>query len=73
MTKQDFLKLIMILSLLIPLSSSAGSSHPIQPNSKDVRQVQVEIFLLDLDAIDSASQSFDANVYFEVRWKVLLW
>ena len=28
----------------------------------------MEIFLLDLDAIDSASQGFDANVYFEATW-----
>jgi hypothetical protein len=29
----------------------------------------VSIFLLDLDAIDSAAQSFQANVYFEATWK----
>jgi hypothetical protein len=32
-------------------------------------EVQVDIFLLDLDAIDSAAQSFQANIYFEARWK----
>jgi len=32
-------------------------------------QVQVEIFLLDLDGIDSQAQSFQANVYFEATWK----
>jgi hypothetical protein len=32
-------------------------------------QVTVDMFLLDLDAVDSAAQSFDANIYFEASWK----
>jgi hypothetical protein len=31
--------------------------------------VEVEIYLLDVDAIDSASQSFEANVYFVATWR----
>ena len=31
-------------------------------------RVEVEIILLDLDAINTADQNFVANVYFEARW-----
>jgi hypothetical protein len=31
--------------------------------------VDIEIYVLDLDKIDSAAQSFDANVYFEAIWR----
>ena len=31
-------------------------------------KVEVEIFLLDVDDVDGASQSFEANVYYEQRW-----
>lgn len=32
-------------------------------------EVQVGIFLLDVDELDSADQSFAASVYYEVRWQ----
>ncbi|MHA1530131.1 MAG: hypothetical protein ACTSVG_14015 [Alphaproteobacteria bacterium] len=31
-------------------------------------KVEVKIFLLDVDDVDGASQSFEANVYYEQRW-----
>ena len=31
-------------------------------------KVKVEIFLLDIDDVDGASQSFNASVYYELRW-----
>lgn len=31
-------------------------------------KVEVEISLLDVDDVDGASQSFEANVYYELRW-----
>jgi hypothetical protein len=31
-------------------------------------KVEVEIFLIDVDDVDGASQSFEANVYYEQRW-----
>ncbi len=31
-------------------------------------KVEVEMFLIDVDDVDGASQSFEANVYYELRW-----
>lgn len=64
-----FLKLfgvaVMLASAFVPAGADTGRpSAELGPT-----QVQVAIFLLDLDAIDSASQSFQANVYFEATWK----
>ena len=32
-------------------------------------QVEVGIWIIDIDSIDSVSQSFDANIYIILRWK----
>jgi hypothetical protein len=49
----------------VPVGADTGRPNPENGSTP----VQVEIFLLDLDGIDSASQSFQANVYFEAAWK----
>jgi hypothetical protein len=59
-----------LLALIVALSAPSVSADTRRPNpDQGPTQVQVSIFLLDLDAIDSASQSFQANVYFEATWK----
>ena len=59
-----------LLALVVALAAPSVSADTGRPNTEQgPTQVQVSIFLLDLDAIDSASQSFQANVYFEAKWK----
>ncbi len=56
---------MMVALVSVPAGAETGRPNPEQGPT----QVQVGIFLLDLDAIDSASQSFQANIYFEATWK----
>jgi hypothetical protein len=58
-----------MVALIAALSASSVTADTGRPNREQgPTQVAVSIFLLDLDAIDSASQSFQANVYFEATW-----
>ena len=66
-----FSKLLLLALLCSPLSLHADADTG-RPNPKlGPTQVEVNIFLLNLDNIDSASQNFSANVYFEGSWKDL--
>lgn len=56
----------MLLVTLATNSAFADISRP-NPDSGPTR-VEVQILLLDLDAIDGADQSFKANLYFEAVW-----
>ena len=33
-------------------------------------EVRIAIYLIDVDAVDSANQNFSASVYYEARWKI---
>ncbi len=60
----------MVLWLLVALVSTAFAADTGRPNPEQgPTPVEIQIFLLDLDAIDSAAQSFEANVYFAAAWK----
>lgn len=61
------------LSLLVtalfwhtPFLAAQESVRP--DRSGEAIEVQASIIMLDLDGIDDASQSFDANVYFSLEW-----
>ncbi len=59
-----------LLVLISALASAPAAANTGRPNAElGPTQVRVGIFLIDLDAIDSASQSFQANIYFEAEWK----
>ena len=59
-----------LLALVGALMSVSVSAETGRPNpERGPTPVELSIFLLDLDGIDSASQSFQANVYFEATWK----
>lgn len=61
---------LLCLVLVVAPMSAFPSETTDRPNPElGPTTVEVEIFLLDLDAIDSASQSFEANVYFVATWK----
>ncbi len=57
----------LILALLITSLAHADISRPID-NENNPTKVKVKIFLIDIDDVDGASQSFEANVYYELRW-----
>jgi len=66
---QPFSRLFPLLALIGALMSVSVSANTGRPNpERGPTPVQLSIFLLDLDGIDSASQSFQANVYFEATW-----
>jgi hypothetical protein len=58
-----------LLLLVIPLVAVCEDTGRPIPEDGGPTPVTVDIFALDLDAIDGAAQSFDANVYAEARWK----
>jgi len=63
------LRTLVLCVLWAPLiASGADTGRPV-PDEGGPTPVTVDIFLLDLDGIDGAAQSFDANVYAEVRWQ----
>lgn len=54
------------LALALPWSASADVGRP--GSDSGPTQVEVMMFLSDVDAVDGANQSFEANVFFELRW-----
>jgi len=70
--KKLFGHLLVAAWLLIPLGSF-GATPPeavevTRPGNGPVK-VYVTIFIIDVDEIKSANQSFDANVYIQYRWR----
>jgi len=66
------LLILPIVALICALVSPPASAETGRPNAKlDPEHVAVDIFLLDLDEIDSHDQSFQANIYFEATWNDL--
>ena len=65
--------LVVLLAVLFPSGSLAGeldnrlTSH--NTEGQDPTQVHFMVFVLDIDQIDGAVQSFNANVYVQLRWK----
>lgn len=55
------------LALFITPLAFADISRPVD-NENNPTKVEVKIFLIDVDDVDGASQSFKANVYYELRW-----
>jgi len=63
-------RLFPLLALVGALMSVSVSAETGRPNpERGPTPVELSVFLLDLDGIDSANQSFQANVYFEATWK----
>ena len=60
--------------LVLAMTGHASPADPVNDTGRPLAgqgptPVELNIFLIDLDAIDSAAQSFQANVYFEAKWK----
>lgn len=64
-----FGRTVLCLGLTLAINSLAFAdiSRPGRDMGSPTK-VEVEIFLIDIDDVDGASQSFDANVYYELRW-----
>ncbi len=64
-----FGRAVLCLGLTLAINSLAFAdiSRPGR-DADSPTKVEVEVFLLDIDDVDGASQSFDANVYYELRW-----
>ena len=62
------IRLLLLLNLLfISLGSSAEIPRP-GVDSQSVTTIYTTVFVTDIDEVDSANQSFVANVYVEFRW-----
>lgn len=59
--------LLLLYLLLISLNSYADISRP-GAGSQSVTTIYTTVFVTDIDEVDSANQSFVANVYVEFRW-----
>ena len=59
--------LLSVALVLTPALVQATISRPAEGD--EPTEVRVGIFVLDVDEIDAAAQSFKANVYFEARWQ----
>ena len=62
------IRLLFLVNLMfISLGSYAEISRP-EIESQSVTTIYTTIFVTDVDDVDSANQSFVANVYIEFRW-----
>jgi len=61
--------LFIFLTLIVPVlpAIAANSSRPLSADGPT--EVKIAAFVLDIDEVSSVSQSFDANVYIELRWQ----
>jgi len=62
--------LLLMLLVIFPgfaISSPAGMNRPAEGDMPT--RVRIGIVILDVDEIDTAKQSFTANVVFEARWR----
>ncbi len=57
----------LVFAIVASPLASADVSRPVE--GEGPTQVQVAVFVIDVDEINSASQRFDANVYLEYRWQ----
>ena len=60
------LTMLVLISILSPAAVSAEISRPAA--STGPTAVTVDIYVLDVDEINTAGQSFDANVFVELSW-----
>ena len=65
---RTFGRVVLWLGLTLATNSLALADIGRPGRDEGPTKVEVEIFLLDVDNIDGASQSFEANVYYEQRW-----
>ena len=68
-TGKTFYLLLLVCLFLTMSATSATAAYFGRPLAADgPTEVKVAVFILDIDEVDNVSQSFDANVYIELRW-----
>jgi hypothetical protein len=61
------LRFMLLGVLASPTIASVDAVRPLPEDGPT--EVMVSIFVLDIDEVNTASQKFDANVYFKVSWR----
>jgi hypothetical protein len=59
---------VLWLGLTLAINSLAFADMGRPGRDEGPTKVEVEVFLLDVDEVDGASRSFEANLYYELRW-----
>jgi len=65
--KSSIFVIWLVSILAISTTAFADISRPISSEG-DPTKIMIKIILVDVDDVDGASQSFEANVYYELRW-----
>jgi gamma-aminobutyric acid receptor subunit beta len=61
------IRLVATSALGLALSATAAAlQYPPQPETRDV---EIEVYLLDINEVDSVSESFTANVSYQLSWR----
>ena len=72
MNKRIFFCLFLIIIILFSATSSFSeemAEHITRPlKSEGPTKVETEIFIIDLDNVDTVNQNFDANVFYRLTW-----
>lgn len=69
-TKRIVSILLLIGVFLVSISSTAHAIDTSRPGPENVpTNVEVRLFVLDIDEINDAEQSFTANIFIETKWK----
>ena len=56
----------LLLALMLCTTAKAFDLPPV--NDSSTHQVYIDVFIIDVDGIDSAEQNFTANVFYRLRW-----
>jgi hypothetical protein len=60
---------IVVFLLILGISSLALAKEVSRPlKNQGPTEVQIQVFVVDIDSIDTAGQSFEANVYYTATW-----
>jgi hypothetical protein len=57
------------LLLAVSLLSAQAADVSPPPPENQATDVYISVVILDVDQINGVSQSFDANIYFDIRWR----
>ena len=64
---KTLIRLVATSALGLALSATAAALQtPPQPETRDV---EIEVYLLDINDVDSVSESFTANVSYHLSWR----
>ena len=67
-----FLSLVLFvcLSITMAVTSAIAANYGRPLAAEGPTEVSISVFVLDIDEVSSASQSFDANIYIELSFQL---